>query len=74
MINVNMRRGYVSATVAAQALGVTRQRLHQLLKAGRVNGAFLMDTGGGKERWVVPRQSVEEAAAWRARPRIWGGN
>lgn len=49
---------YVSATVAASIMGVSRQRMHQLLKADRIEGAFLLDTGKGKTRWVIPRNSV----------------
>ena len=58
MIEIAVERGYVSSTVAADLLGVTRQRMHQLLKAGRVRGAFLMDCGDGRERWVVPRKQL----------------
>ena len=50
--------GHVSATVAASIMGVSRQRMHQLLKAGRIQGAFLLDTGKGKTRWVVPRNQL----------------
>jgi hypothetical protein len=58
MIELRMERGFVSLTVAASLLGVTRQRMHQLLKAGRISGAFLMDCGDGQERWVVPRKEL----------------
>jgi len=58
MIEVRIERGFVSLTVAASLLGVTRQRMHQLLKAGRIPGAFLMDCGDGQERWVVPRTEL----------------
>ena len=51
---------HVSATVAASIMGVTRQRMHQLLKEGRIKGAFLLDTGKGKTRWVIPRASVTQ--------------
>jgi hypothetical protein len=58
MIELRMERGFVSLTVAASLLNVTRQRMHQLLKAGRIPGAFLMDCGDGQERWVVPRKEL----------------
>lgn len=58
-IELRIQRGYVSATVAATIMGVTRQRMHQLLKAGRIRGAFLMDVGDGYERWVVPRNQLK---------------
>jgi hypothetical protein len=58
VIEIRLERGYVSLTVAASLLGITRQRMHQLLKAGRINGAFLMDCGDGRERWVVPRSEL----------------
>lgn len=50
---------HVSATVAASIMGVTRQRMHQLLTQGRIKGAFLLDTGKGKTRWVVPREELK---------------
>ena len=59
MIELRIERGYVTATVAAGLLGVTRQRMHQLLKAGRIRGAFLMDCGDGRELWVVPRKELK---------------
>lgn len=58
MIDIRIERGHVTATVAAGLLGVTRQRMHQLLKAGRIHGAFLMDCGDGRELWVVPRKEL----------------
>ena len=60
MIELTVERGYVSATVAATLLKVSRQRMHQLLQAGRIPGAFLMDCGEGKERWCVPRKSINQ--------------
>lgn len=60
MIELKVERGYVSATVAASLLKVSRQRMHQLLQAGRIPGAFLMDCGEGKERWCVPRKSLHK--------------
>lgn len=59
MIDVQIERGHVSMSVAANLLGVSRQRVHQLLKAGRINGAFLMDCGDGREIWCVPRNSLQ---------------
>jgi hypothetical protein len=59
MIDVQIDRGHVSLTVAASLLGVSRQRVHQLLKAGRIAGAFLMDCGDGREIWCVPRNSLQ---------------
>lgn len=58
MIELRMERGFVSLTVAASLMGITRQRMHQLLKGGRIPGAFLMDCGDGQERWVVPRKEL----------------
>lgn len=58
MIEVSIERGHVTASVAANLLGVSRQRINQLLKQGRINGAFLMDCGDGRELWVVPRRSL----------------
>ena len=57
---IRVERGYVSATVAATLLGVSRQRVNQLLKAGKLAGAFLMDCGDGEERWCVPRTAIHE--------------
>lgn len=59
MIELQLQRGFVSMTVAAGLLGLTRQRMHQLLKAGRIPGAFLMECGDGRERWVVPRNEIQ---------------
>lgn len=58
MIEMAVQRGWVSATVAAGLLGVSRQRIHQLLKAGRIPGAFLMDCGDKGEVWCVPRKEL----------------
>lgn len=60
MIDLSVERGYVSATVAASLLKVSRQRIHQLLQAGRIPGAFLMDCGEGKERWCIPRKQINK--------------
>lgn len=59
MIELTVERGFVSATVAASLLKVSRQRVHQLLKAGRIPGAFLMDCGDGREIWCVPRAQLK---------------
>ncbi len=58
MIEVTVQRSHVSATVAAGLLGVSRQRVHQLLKAGRIPGAFLMDCGDKGEVWCIPRKNL----------------
>ena len=58
MIALTVERGYVSATVGAGLMGVSRQRVHQLLKAGRIAGAFLMDCGDKGEVWCIPRRSL----------------
>lgn len=68
---VRVRRGYVSATVASVLLGVSRQRVHQLLKGGKLRGAFLVDVGDGQERWVVPRRAIERVIEDRNRPKPW---
>lgn len=60
MIELRIERGYVTASVAASLLGVSRQRVNQLLKAGRISGAFLMDCGDGRELWVVPRKELKQ--------------
>lgn len=60
MLRLNIERGHVSATVAAGLLGVSRQRVNQLLKAGRIPGAFLMDCGDKGEVWCVPRKSIDQ--------------
>lgn len=58
MVGIQIQRGYVSATVAAGLMGLSRQRINQLLKAGRFEGAFLMDIGDGREMWCIPRKSL----------------
>jgi len=59
MIDLRLERGHVSMTVASQLMGVSRQRVHQLLKSGRIVGAFLMDCGDGREIWCIPRSSLK---------------
>lgn len=61
MIEIDIERGFVSATVAASLMGVSRQRVHQLLKSGRIPGAFLMDCGDGREIWCIPRNKLDQA-------------
>lgn len=59
MIEIRIERGHVTLSVAASLLGVSRQRVHQMLKAGRIPGAFLMDCGDGREMWVIPRKELK---------------
>lgn len=59
MIDLHVERGHVTASVAAELLGVSRQRVNQLLKAGLLQGAFQMDAGDRGEIWVIPRPSVD---------------
>lgn len=59
MIKLVMERGHITLSVAANLLGVSRQRVHQMLKAGRIPGAFLMDCGDGREMWVIPRNGIK---------------
>lgn len=58
MIDLAIQRGHISLSVASKLMGVSRQRVHQLLKAGRIAGAFLMDCGDGREIWCIPRKSI----------------
>ena len=58
MIDLLVERGYVSATVAANLLEVSRQRVNQLLKAGLLAGSFRIDIGDDREMWCIPRKSV----------------
>lgn len=58
MTQLSVQRGYVSATVASNLLGVSRQRVNQLLTAGSLAGSFRMDIGDGREMWCIPRKSV----------------
>jgi hypothetical protein len=60
MFSLTIERGYVSATVAAGLLKVSRQRVHQLLKAGGFEGAFLMDCGDKGEVWCIPREAINK--------------
>jgi len=45
---------YVSLTDAADILGISRQRVHVMLKSGQLNGRKVGST------WIVSRQSVEK--------------
>lgn len=58
MIDLLVERGHVTATVAASLLGVSRQRVNQLLNAGELAGAFRIDVGDDREMWCIPRKSV----------------
>lgn len=58
MIDLLVERGYVSASVAANLLDVSRQRVNQLLKAGSLAGSFRIDIGDDREMWCIPRKSV----------------
>lgn len=59
-VDLTVVRGHVTATVAAGLLGVSRQRINQLLNTGRLDGAFLIDCGDGRELWAIPRTTIEE--------------
>jgi stage V sporulation protein SpoVS len=59
MLELEVKRGYVTATEAARIEGISRQAINQRLKAGRIKGAFLMDCGDGREIWVVPRKQLK---------------
>lgn len=59
MLELHIQRGFVTASVAAQIEGVSRQAINQRLKRGRIKGAFLMDCGDGRELWCVPRKSLK---------------
>lgn len=50
---------FVSITDAAEILGVTRQRVHQLLKSGQLHGRQI------GEAWMACRYNVEERAGLR---------
>jgi predicted DNA-binding protein (UPF0251 family) len=43
---------------SANIVGVTRQRMWQLLKAGRIKGASVGTTGN----WVIPEKSILDFA------------
>lgn len=51
--------GHVSMREAARIAGVSRQRIHQLLKQGRIPGAFMMECGKNRNVWVIPKGSVK---------------
>jgi excisionase family DNA binding protein len=48
----------VSMREAARVMGVSRQRVQQLLRAGRIPGAVKMDNGQQMGVWVIPRGSL----------------
>lgn len=51
MIKIEIRKAPISMREAADRIGVSRQRMHQLLKEGRINGAYQF---GDKKVWVIP--------------------
>lgn len=50
---------HVSMREASRIMGVSRQRIHQLLKAGRIPGAFKMECGKNRGVWVIPKGSIK---------------
>lgn len=50
----------LSPTQAADIVGVSRQAIHQLLKAGRIRGSQLTD-----KSWILDRASVQDYARRR---------
>lgn len=65
-----MEEGYLTTPQAAERLGVTRRLLHYLCRAGRLEGAKLIETGRGP-LWLVPVATVEKHAAEPAEKRSW---
>lgn len=51
----------VSMREAARVMGVSRQRVQQLLRAGRIPGAVKMANGKPLGVWVIPRGSLRPA-------------
>lgn len=47
---------YLSLTETARALGLSRTRVHQLIRAGRIQGAVLIGRA-----WAVPQPVVRLA-------------
>ncbi len=56
--NYDPKRHYTTRQ-AAEAWGVTRQRVEQLLRAGRVTGAFLT-TETTMTFWCIPKNATVE--------------
>ncbi len=61
-------RTKISATEAAAALGVSRQRVHELLKRGRIVGAEQVGPDG---RWAIPAR-IRIVPVPRGRPKKAG--
>lgn len=59
-------RTKISVSEAAAALGVSRQRIHQLLAAGRIKGAEQVGADG---RWAIPAVIKLKAGKKPGRPR-----
>lgn len=57
-LDLTIERGHITASVAARLMGVSRQRVNQLLQNNKLDGAFLVDCGDGREVWCIPRKSV----------------
>ena len=57
-LDLTVERGHITASVAARIMGVSRQRVNQLLQQNKLDGAFLIDCGDGREVWCIPRRSV----------------
>lgn len=62
------QEGHVTATVAAEILGVSRQRVNQLLKAGRIASAFRMECNGSRTMWCIPRSELDNIINRRRKP------
>lgn len=52
--NVDMATGYLTITEAAERLGVSRQRVHQLIKQGRLEAEQVGHI------WIIPESALDD--------------
>ena len=57
----------VSSSVAAELIGVLRQRVHQLVAEGRLH-ALKVETGGNRTQLVFRRTEIERSKEREPRP------
>lgn len=70
MTQLTVSRSHVTASEAARLLNRSRQRVNQMLVEGKLQGAFLMDCGDGREVWCIPRASVHEACVRQPKEKV----
>jgi excisionase family DNA binding protein len=59
--------GFYTVPSAAKRLGVSRQRVHELIEGGKLEGARLYDQDGDLIKVVVSKRSVQAFQEYRTK-------